>query len=512
MKKGKKVMLGAVIVLGILAVGLFIFIKLMAPPGEEWISYNNDQVIETIDAQLWGLDIDKIVAEKEDDIVEKSIQEIQSEVENGNLSYEELTAVCLYRIKTLDQNKRGYNSVISVNPNAMEEARRMDVERKEHPGADAGMYGIPVMLKDNINTAEMPTSAGAEAFADFYPAKDAELVKALKESGAIILGKNNLSEFANYVSSVMPAGYSGCKGQTINPFGPLKISASGSSSGSAVAVTANLVPVSIGTETDGSIIAPASANSVVGFKPSRGNISSEGIVPLIKKIDTAGVMAKSVKDTAIAYQAASGAALLPEFDRDALKGKKIGLIVYGYIDEALTEELKSRLEETGAAVDEVKLDEQDITIFGNISLSFKKDFEDYAKAYELPIDKLSGLLEYNEMDPKRRIKYGQDWLEEAAAIETADMEKIDESVEAADKALAMLFEENGLDGLAFINSSGSSAPAAAGYPELSIPFGSANGKAPVGATFVAKKGEDEKLLNMGYSFEFHVKGRMIPPK
>lgn len=266
-KKGKTAVLSIAIILVIGFLFGVVFISKVIPPGEEWISYQNDEVIQIIDAQLQGIDMESVVKEKSGYIVEKSIHEIQQEVEKGNLSYEEITAVCLYRIKTMDQKENGLNSVITINPDAMEEARNRDREYRRDQGSRSELYGIPVMLKDNINTAGMATSAGAEAFADFYPEKDAEVVKNLKENGAVILGKNNLSEFANYLSRTMPAGYSGRKGQTVNPFGPLKLSPSGSSGGSAVAVTANLVPVSVGTETDGSIIAPAAANSVVGLKP-----------------------------------------------------------------------------------------------------------------------------------------------------------------------------------------------------------------------------------------------------
>ncbi|WP_243095330.1 amidase family protein [Lachnotalea sp. AF33-28] len=275
MSKTKKIAFIVFIILVLLALaalGVVLYIKKNAPPGEEWISYHSGEVTDTIDRQLEGLDAEEIVWEKGSYVIEKSIQEIQEAVRAEKISYEELTAICLYRIKTFDQCEKGYNSVISVNPDAMAEARQKDENRKQNPEIPSDIYGIPVMLKDNINTADMPTSAGAEAFSDFYPSADAGLVKALKDNGAIILGKNNLSEFANYVSNIMPSGYSGSKGQTTNPFGPLKISPSGSSSGSAVAVTANLTPVSIGTETDGSIVAPAAANSTVGFKPSRGSL------------------------------------------------------------------------------------------------------------------------------------------------------------------------------------------------------------------------------------------------
>lgn len=511
MKKRTKLVVWIIIILVLVAAAsFFIYYKLTAPPKEEWISYNNDKVIESIDKQLNGFDIENLVKNKETYIIEKNIPEIQQAVKDEKITYEEITAICLYRIKTLDQNKHGYNSVISVNPDAVEEARKRDSEYKRENSYEFSLYGIPVMLKDNINTSAMPTSAGAEAFSEFYPNEDAQLVKNLKDNGAIILGKNNLSEFANYVSSIAPAGYSGSKGQTVNPFNPLKISPSGSSSGSAVAVTANLIPVSIGTETDGSIIAPSACNSVVGFKPSRGSIPGEGIFPLIKKIDTAGPIARNVTDAAISYNAFSDNKVSLDYNDKSLQGKTVGLAVYEYEDKQVLENLRKELESIGAKVIDVTIDESDITIFNNISFSFAKDFEDYSNIYGLPIKNLDELLEYNQKDKKRRIKYGQDWLEEAANISESDMNKINESIDNANIILTDLFDKNALDCVAFLNSSGSSAFAAAGYPELTIPLGKNKKGVPQGATFAVKNGEDEKLLNIGYSFESSVKGRMIP--
>ena len=509
-KKGKTAVLSIVIILVIGFLFGIVFISKVIPPGEEWISYQNDEVIQIIDAQLQGIDMESVVKEKSGYIVEKSIHEIQQEVEKGNLSYEEITAVCLYRIKTMDQKENGLNSVITINPDAMEEARNRDREYRRDQGSRSELYGIPVMLKDNINTAGMATSAGAEAFADFYPEKDAEVVKNLKENGAVILGKNNLSEFANYLSRTMPAGYSGRKGQTVNPFGPLKLSPSGSSGGSAVAVTANLVPVSVGTETDGSIIAPAAANSVVGLKPTRKEALSEGVFPLIKQIDTVGTIAKSVRDAAIAYQAMSGEKISLNFERDALRGKKIGVVGYEYNDKNMLSELRENLQSMGANVENVELDSAGILVFNNIFQSFKNDFEEYAENYDLPIKKLDRLLKYNREKPGRRIRYGQDLLEEAAQVENPDKSIAEKAIQKANGVLTALFQENQLDAFVFLNSSGTTVPAAAGYPELTVPFGTGKGNAPQGVTFVAESGEDEKLLNMGYSFEAHTQGRRVP--
>ncbi|EMJ5512843.1 amidase family protein [Clostridioides difficile] len=510
----KKIIIGISILISSLLICAYVYIKNVIPPGEKWISYQNDKIIKSINQQLSKLDIDSIMANKEKYVVEKNIDEIQKSVENGLITYEEITAIYLYRIKMIDQIKHGYNSVVEVNPGAIADARTMDSERLKLSSQDkiipSPLFGIPVMLKDNINTSNMPTSSGTVAFADFIPNEDANLVKELKKQGAIILGKNNLSEFANYISGIMPSGYSGKKGQTVNPFGPLKISPSGSSSGSAVSVTSNIVPISIGTETDGSIVAPASANSVVGFKPSRDKISSDGIMPLVKKIDTAGPIGKTVQDVAIAYNAISNENISLDFDINSLKGMKIGLLSYEYNDEKMLKNLNQELENMNVTVVPISLNEEGIDIINTINLSFKKDFEDFADKYNMPITKLNSLIEFNNADSKRRIKYGQNLLEEANQVEKSNMNKIDDSIQKAKSVLNKTFKEKNLDAIVFLDSSGSTMASASGYPELNVPFGLDEKGAPIGVTFMTLSGEDKKVLDIGYSFEKNIRGRLTP--
>ncbi|MCB6287523.1 hypothetical protein LI154_18445 [[Clostridium] scindens] len=510
MTKKKKIIIGALILLLCIAAGGFLYYKMAAPPGEEWLAYHNEELISNIDSQLSGLDIESIVQKKEKLVIEKEIADIQNAIKNGSLTYEELTAICLYRIKTLDQNEHGLNSVLTINPNAMEEARQKDAERKSRTENPSDIFGIPVLLKDNINTAGIPTSAGAAALADFIPAKDADLAANLKNRGAIILGKNNLSELAGYMSSIAPAGYSNVKGQTISPFGPLKISASGSSSGSAVSVTANLTPASIGTETDGSITAPASAGSVVGFKPTRSTVSATGILPLIRQIDTPGPIAKSVQDAAVVYNAMSGQSLNPEWDKDYLQGKMIGLASYEYNDKTQVSILKEMLQNAGAKVIDITLSQEEVIIFGNIHLTFKNDYKDFASAYGLPVKTLDDLIAFNNKEKDTNAKYGQDYLEKAAETETADYDEISKSIEKAASVLDTAFTKHNLDGIAFLNSTASTLPAAAGFPELTIPLGKDKSGVPQGATLTLPAGEDESLLKMGYSLQEHTNGRTNP--
>lgn len=511
-KKYRWAFVGGGIFLLCLAGGLF-YIKRMIPPGEEWISWRNEELIASIDRQLDGIDIERLAADKDKYILEKSVAELQQAVRSGSLTYEDITAICLYRIKTIDQKKHGTNSVMEVAPDAMEQARACDRKRVEMAEngeqiSGSSLFGIPVMLKDNINTSDMPTSGGAAALADFIPSTDAELVRTLRKRGAVILGKNNLSEFAYFVSSVMPSGYSGKKGQTINPYGPLKLSPSGSSSGSAVAVTENLTPISIGTETAGSIAGPASANSVVGFKPSRGKISGEGIMPLIKKVDAAGPITKCVEDAAAAYAAMTGERV-EDLDKTALNGAVIGLVSYEYDDDVVVGRLKSALEEMGARVVEVDLNMEGVQVQNIIPYTFKQDFEKYADQYGLPVTDLGDLIAFNREDSRRRARYGQDCLEAAEAAET-DPSLIDTSIKSAKNSLHKLFEEQGLDAVVYLKASASTIVAAAGYPQLTVPFGRDKKGAPVGVTFASQYGQDRKLLDLGYAFERAAAGRILP--
>lgn len=512
-KRGRNILLGSVLILMLVVGILLIYFKLSVPPGEEWIAYQSEELTASIDRQLDGIKIEELMAEKEKLVSEQSIEGLQLSVAQGDLSYEELTAIYLYRIKMLDQSHHGYNSVLAIAADAMAQARARDEARTKKMAADEKipvLFGIPVMLKDNINTADMPTSAGAVAFSEFVPDEDAELVRQLREQGAVILGKNNLSEFAYYVSSIMPSGYSGAKGQTVNPFGPLKISPSGSSSGSAVAVTANLAPVSIGTETAGSIVGPSAVNSVVGFKPTRGSVSSDGIFPLIRAVDTPGPIAKTVRDAAVTYAALSGKAVPEELDASVLEGASIGLISYDYNDDAMVEMLRSALEQAGARVVAVTLDQRGIQVQNIIDQTFKQDFEEFAQRYGLPITKLEDLILFNKADVERRAKYGQDHLEAANAVEAPDNSLIQESIVKAQEQLDEIMSGQELDAIVFLNTTGSTTVSAAGYPELTVPLGMNDKGVPQGATFAAGQGEDLKLLNFGYAFEQTVQGRRRP--
>ena len=466
------------------AIAAFALPRSLAPEQEERISYDKDQQVALIDSQLAGIDLEKVRAKK-DLIMEKPIEDLHAAISKGDLTYEELTAFYLDRIKTYDAGEKGINAVAAINPKAIEEARTLDASS----ATPAGMRGIPVLVKDNVNTNTMPTSGGTYALKDFTPKDDADVVTALTNSGAIILGKSNLSELANFMDTKMPSGYSSKAGQTHNPFDPLNLSPEGSSSGSGAAVAANFSAAAIGTETTGSIIAPAAIHSIVGFKPTKDAISTAGVIPLSSTMDTVGTMAKSVKDAAVLYNASASdasKAASEQLDAGFLKGKRIGIV-----GDDPQQALARKIEYI-------------------INQDFKNDLDRYLQTYQAPVKSLSDLVAFNQKDPSRRAKYGQDLLEDANEVTEFDKAKVEAMVKTAQSRIDDLLRDEKLDALVFYDNEGVLVPATAGYPELTVPAGVSDEGAPRGATFVAGRNEDEKLLNIAYSFEQKTAARAIP--
>lgn len=441
-------------------------------------------------------------------ILEKSIDELQMSVKSGELSYEDITAFYLDRILEIDKNKNGINSITEVNPNAIEQARYFD---KNKDLANSPIYGIPITLKDNINTKDMPTSAGTYAFRDFIPSEDSEIVKQLKDAGALILAKVNLSELANFLDILAPSGYSGKTGQTMNPFNKGKLSPLGSSSGSASSITSNIGVVSIGTETTGSIIAPSSIQSVVGFKPTKDSVSNEGIFPLSSTLDTPGPIAKYVSDIVqinnIITLNHDNKINISDLDKNYINGKIIGLVKN---NNDKNNELRNTLESLGATVIDLEFDNSEIKNVDIILNEFKFDFENFAMKYNLPLKTLSELIKFNEQDSDRRIKYGQSLLENANEINKRDTLFIENQVKLSQNRIDSLKKEFNIDAFVFFNNDSVALPAIAGYPEITIPFGKNSKGVPQGVTFISTKNDDVNLLKIGYSFEKNTNLRQIP--
>lgn len=481
------------------------------------------------------------------DLDTATIPELQERMAAGKLSSFTLILAYLDRIRRLDKS---VNAVLAVNPKAILEAIASDLHRKRH-GARGPLDGIPVLLKDNINTTVQPATAGSRALRKAKAEQDAELVRRLSDAGAVIIGKANLSEWANFRSSNSSSGWSGVDGQTNNPY-VLDRNPCGSSSGSGAGVAAALAQVAIGTETDGSIVCPSGQNGVVGIKPTLGLVSRSGVVPLSLQQDTAGPMARTVTDAAIALAVLQGVdagdpatAEIPAdqptdyvagLDPDALQGKRIGVWrlagASAEVDQ-IVEASVTALREAGATVVDVDLpfqDEAGAAEFPALLAEFKNDINGYLAATpgSHPAD-LAGLIDFNIADPVELKYFDQDIFEQAQAsppvtdpsvvearqtATTLQRRAIDETLAAFDLDAIMAPTNSPAwkttlgEGDAFVL--GSSSPAAvSGYPNLSVPAGFA-GELPVGVSFFGGRWDEAGLIQIGYAFEQATMARQAP--
>lgn len=436
------------------------------------------------------------------------------------LTSEELTRMFLRRIQRVDAG--AYRSVIAVNPEALDEARAADA------GGSGHLRGIPVLVKDNIGTrGPMPTTAGAWALRDAVCDRDSAVVARLRAAGAVILGKTNLSEFANWMSDGMPNGFSSVGGQTRNARGPFDVS--GSSSGSAVAAALGLCAAAIGSETWGSLIAPACANGVVTLKPSLGVVSRDRIVPITEAQDTAGPMARSVADLAVlmnaiagpdpadpeteAARALAGIDYAAGLDSAALRGKRIGIVRQSVdVDDeapAWRARLAVALEAAGATpvplapapVDE-SVFRDDFLIVGHFD--FKRGLDAYLTATGAPFRTLAELVAWNAEDPGQRVPWGQSMLSASAAATTApELYRAirDRNRAAAGARLDALLAEGGCDWLAGAGPSSYIPFAVAGAPAVALPMGEKVSGEPVGATLIGRFLDDARLLGAAFALE-----------
>ncbi len=500
----KKIWITLGVVVGIVAIaggGFMLWINSVLPAKEERIAFGNEEIIAVIDKQLEDVDLETVRA-KSDLMMNKSIADIQAAIKRGDYTYEELTAYYLLNIKENDQAETGCNAVSEVNPNAIAEARKYDEMAEEMP-----LKGIPVLAKENINTADMPTSSGSYALKDFIPEEDAPVIKELKSNGAIILGKVNLSEMSNWMSHKNPYGYSAKKGQTHNPFNPLKISPLGSSAGSAAAMATDLAAVTLGTETAGSIVAPAAINSTVGYKPTRDGIDGEGVIPISLSLDTVGVISKNVADAGITYNSATTKKINLDFDEDYIVGKRIGILSE---NKDFVKKIKEKMQGMGVEVVELeKVDTSEINVKFILMNDFARDLNKYLEKYNAPVKSLEELVEYNKKDAKARMRYGQSHLEKSLAFKDIDDAKVKSMLELAETTLNDLIDEHQLDAIVFQDNEGVMLTAVAGAPQVTVPFGK-NDIQPIGATFAGKLDTDAEILKIAYSFEKKTNMRLLP--
>jgi amidase len=486
---------------------------------------------------------------------EVTIDTLQQKMKSGEYTSNSITKMYLKRIAEIDKKGPALNAVIEINPDALAIADRMDAERKA--GKVRGpMHGIPVLIKDNINSGDkMMTTAGALALEGHKAAKDAFIVQQLRDAGAVLLGKTNLSEWANFRSTRSTSGWSSRGGQTKNPY-LLARNPSGSSAGSGSAVSANLCVVAIGTETNGSVVSPSSVNGIVGIKPTVGLLSRSGIIPISATQDTAGPMARTVTDAAILLGALAG--VDPEdavtleskgraqkdytafLDPGGLKGKKIGIeksfLTNGHEGViALYQDAIALLKAQGATIVEVELQKMIGEASAGEGLVLQYEFKDGLNRYlstvtDVKVRSLADVIAFNKENAKRAMPYfKQETLERSEARGGLDST---EYTDALKKLLTVrqtiddLMKQNQLDAIAAVTNgvaccidlvsgdyrtgSGFAGPAAmAGYPHITVPMGTVM-DLPVGISFVGGAYTEPQLLTIAYAYEQASKRRVAP--
>lgn len=500
-----------------------------------------------------------LFAKNDDVLAWQSVTQLQQRMDAGKLTSKTLVQDEIARIRRIDQSGPALRSVLELNPDAVKIASGLDAKRIASHGL---LYGIPVLLKDNIDTGDRTlTTAGSLALMGAPAPTDAPLVTRLRKAGAVILGKTNLSEWADFRSSHASSGWTGRGGQTRNPYA-LDRNPCGSSSGSAVAVAAGLVPVAVGTETDGSIICPASMNGIVGIKPTLGLVSRSGIIPISHNQDTAGPMARDVRDAAILLTAMAGSDPRDPATADAdkhatdytrfldpngLRGKRIGVVrqLAGNepnADRVLNEAIAAMKAQGAIIIDPVTLPH--LTELGDPEMTvmlydFKHDLNAYlAERKGLKVKTLADLIAFDKREAAREMPwFGQDLFEQAQAQgPLTDQAYLDALAKAkrlsGPEGIDAALQANHLDALlapswgpAYLTDlvlgdhvvsgnptiGGASQPAAvAGYPSITVPAGWAHGL-PVGIVLFGTKWSEPTLISIAYGFEQHTHAWQ-PPK
>ncbi|TQR19994.1 amidase family protein [Psychrobacillus vulpis] len=472
---------------------------------------------------------------------ELTIQDIQAGMEKGEITSKELVMYYLFRIAKYDQDGPKINSILEINPDAIFIAEALDYERTIK-GARGPLHGIPVLLKDNIETKDsMHTSAGTLALENNISDKDAFLVEQLRKAGAIILGKTNMTELANGMSSEMWAGYSARGGQVRNPYGDADLFVGGSSSGSAVAVAANFTVLSVGTETDASILSPAIQNSVVGIKPTVGLVSRTGTIPFTYSQDTAGPFARTVTDAAILLGTLTGVDPLDPatfksegkseqdysiyLDSNGLKGARIGVF------NTVSNESAEYDEELFKNAIQILSDEEAMVIEDIDIPSFHRDWSWGVPLYELkhsldnylsklppqlPVHSISELIQFNKSLGEKALKYGQDKLENREHISNTLRNpdylnaKLEDLYFSQEQGIDYALKKFNLDAILFPSYIGSTICAKAGYPSIALPAGYMKGGRPFGITFAGSAFSEGVLIKLTYAFEQATKHRKSP--
>lgn len=490
------------------------------------------------------------------EIEEATILQLQDSMKSGAMTARGIAEAYLKRIDDIDKHGPSINSVIELNPDALEIADALDQERKTK-GVRGPLHGIPILIKDNIDTADkMMTTAGSLALVGSKPARDSFVAKKLRDAGAVILGKTNLSEWANIRSSHSSSGWSGRGGQTKNPYA-LDRNPCGSSSGSGAAASANLCAAAIGTETDGSVVCPSSANSLVGIKPTLGLISRSGIIPIAHSQDTAGPMARTVTDAAILLGALSGvdprdpataessARMLTDYtkflDPNGLRGARLGIVRKSFGSNDRVDRMLNGLIDEMKKLGAVIVDPADIPTSGQfdstemdvLMYELKADLNSYLAGLgpQAPVHTLEEVIAFNEKNADKEMPFfGQDLFikaQEKGPLTTKEyLDALAKNHELTrEKGLDLVLQQNKLDALVaptgglpwitdwlngdYFTGGYSSASAVAGYPHITVPAGYVYGL-PVGISFFGAAYSEPTLLKIAYSFEQATKLRRAP--
>ncbi len=493
-------------------------------------------MLQSISAQLKGFSHEQY-EQLTPFILDRNIPEVQSHIQSGELTYEKLVQWFLYRIALFENNRDSMlNAVIAVNPNAVKEAREKDRLRGKQSGkqSQSGMqgnpgvhpiYGMPVLVKDNINVGGMPTTAGTHLLRN-HVAPDAAIIEQLKANGGIVLGKTNLSEWANYLFTGGPNGFSAVGGQTLNFYGRGIFDTGGSSSGSGVAMAANLAMAAIGTETSGSILSPSAKSSLVGLKPTVGLLSTEGIIPLSGTLDTPGPMTRTVVDNAILLSAMGGGDILPEVlqsrvqagsgeangnageshMKNPLAGLRFG-VNRAFLADSLYRNAVAVIAELGGAV--VEFDPVTVNFEGfgtllsaDMKIDLPKYLEQYASSGDVTARSIEDIIAYNREDSLLRIPYGQAIFENMAQVSLSEEEHnaLKERLQSEGRRFfetpMSLYD---LDVILSVDNFNASHAAAAHFPCLIVPMGFSPQGQPTGLTLIAKPLQEQLLLKIALS-------------
>jgi amidase len=458
-------------------------------------------------------------------ILDNDISTIQRYISEDKFSYEDLVKFFIYRIYIHESDKSLYlNAIISLNPNVITEARELDNSSEK----DNLLYGIPILIKDNINVKGLATTAGASVFKNNYVDNNAFVINQLKENNVLILGKLNMSEWAYYFCRPCPVGYSSLGGQTLNPYGRKKFESGGSSSGSGVSIAANYAMGSLGSETSGSILSPSSKNSLVGLKATIGNISRSGIIPISSFYDTSGPMTTNVMDNVLLYNGMIG---YDKNDDLSYEVKKIDLkemidFKGSYIKVGISERYESDslfikalkdLKEIGVESVLFKSKSYSLPYFRNILTSdMKRDLPKYISAHgnkNLSVKNVKDIVSYNNRDTFLLAPYDQILFKEIVSDSISNTrlrEMKEETKSRADNYLNIIMKENDFDVFVSVDNDMAGIAAAAHYPALTIPMGYRDNGQPTNITFITRSNNEQLLYNLGFHYEKASMNREIP--